>query len=74
MTRADETLTMAYTAGGISAMGKRPRDDNPFDPQDDKEAYDEWDKGWIAYQGVTRAEASDWWWRITWAWGGKVVR
>lgn len=62
---------MAYTAGGISAMGRRPRDDNPFNPDEDPAAHERWDAGWVAHRSVSRDEAGRWWWRVTWSYVDK---
>lgn len=62
MRRGDvETLTMAYAAGAISAMGRRPLDDNPFDPELDLRANREWTRGWRDHRRTSDVTVSNWW-------------
>ena len=62
MATVDETLTMAYSAGAISAMGRRPIDDNPFPPEDQAHSY--WARGWRDHRRTSDATVSNWWRRI----------
>lgn len=53
--------TMVYTAGAISAMGRRPRDENPFDPSINRADYNLWLKGWLDYRRTSDVAVSNWW-------------